>query len=326
VERNFLSFRRCGMDAGLLRIMLGLFLILAFSDSGLAQAPSPPAAAAPAPQALPAPIDLEPDATGAVPAEQIRELLRRAEEKDIENDKQQRDYTYTEREERHKLEGDGTIKKTETSTLEILEIYGEPVERLTAKDDKPLSVDDAKKEDEKIQKIIDKRKQESEGDRRKRLEKEEKDREEDRKFVLEIADAFDFRMLGSEMIDGRDTWVFEGEPRPGYQPKSREARILGKFKGRVWIDKADAQWVKLDITAIDTISVGFVLARIHKGTRVVIELTRVNDEVWLPKHVQLHFDARIALFKSFDEDVEQTYRDYKKFRTDTKITVVGEQP
>ncbi|HXM12244.1 MAG TPA: hypothetical protein VN946_19990 [Terriglobales bacterium] len=328
MERNFLSFRRCGMDAGLLRIMLGLFLILAFSDSGLAQAPSPPAAsaAAPAPQALPAPIDLEPDATGAVPAEQIRELLRRAEEKDIENDKQQRDYTYTEREERHKLEGDGTIKKTETSTLEILEIYGEPVERLTAKDDKPLSVDDAKKEDEKIQKIIDKRKQESEGDRRKRLEKEEKDREEDRKFVLEIADAFDFRLLGSEMIDGRDTWVFEGEPRPGYQPKSREARILGKFKGRVWIDKADAQWVKLDITAIDTISVGFVLARIHKGTRVVIELTRVNDEVWLPKHVQLHFDARIALFKSFDEDVEQTYRDYKKFRTDTKITVVGEQP
>jgi hypothetical protein len=323
VERNSLSFRRCGMDARLLPIMLGLFLILAFSACGLAQEPSPPAAsaAAPARQALPAPIDLKPDATGAVPAEQIRELLRRAEEKDIENDKQQRDYTYTEREERHKLEGDGTVKKTETSTSEILEIYGEPVERLTAKDDKPLSVDDAKKEDEKIQKIIDKRKQESEGDRRKRLEREEKDREEDRKFVLEIADAFDFRLLGSEMIDGRDTWVFEG-----YQPKSREAKILGKFKGRVWIDKADAQWVKLDITAIDTISVGFVLARIHKGTRVVIELTRVNDEVWLPKHVQLHFDARVALFKSFDEDVEQTYRDYKKFRTDTKITVVGEQP
>jgi hypothetical protein len=71
--------------------------------------------------------------------------------------------------------------------------------------------------------------------------------------------------------------------------------------------------------------VGFVLARIHKGTRVLIELTRVNDEVWLPKLVQLHFDARVALFKSYDEDVEQTYRDYKKFRTDTKITVVGEQ-
>ncbi|MGA8539295.1 MAG: hypothetical protein WB566_07325 [Terriglobales bacterium] len=269
-------------------------------------------------------IDLRPDASGVVPAEQIRELLRRAEERDLENDKRQRDYTYIQRVERHELDGRGNVKKTETFTSEVLEIYGEPVQRRTAKDDKPLSSGDAKKEDDKIQKIIDKRKNESEEDRRKRLAKEEKDRAEDRKFVLEIADAFNFRLVGSEVIDGRDAWVFDGEPRPDYEPKQRSARMLSKFKGRVWIDKAEAQWVKLDITAIDTISVGFVLARIHKGTHLIIELTRVNHEVWLPKRVQLHFDARVALFKSYDDDVEQTYRDYKKFRTDTKITVVGE--
>jgi len=272
------------------------------------------------------PIDLTPDATGTVPAEQIRQLLRRAEEKDLENDKQQRDYTYIEREEEHKLGSNGEVKKVESRTSEILEIYGEPVERLTAKDDKPLSADEAKKEEDKLQKIIDKRKNESEENRRKRLQGEEKEREEGRKFVLEIADAFNFRLVGSEVIDGHDTWVLEGEPRPGYEPRQREARMLSKFKGRVWIDKAEAQWVKLDITAIDTLSVGWVLARIHKGTRVLVELTRVNDEVWLPKRVQLHFDARVALFKSYDEDVDETYRDYKKFRTDTKITVIGEQP
>ena len=136
------------------------------------------------------PIDLTPDATGAVPPEQIRELLLRAEAKDLENDKRQRDYTYIERVEQHTLDGQGGVKKIESRTLEVLEIYGEDVERLTAKDDKPLSASEAKKEDDKIQKIIDKRKNESEEDRRKRLEKEEKSREEDRKFVLEIADAF----------------------------------------------------------------------------------------------------------------------------------------
>jgi|SRR5277367_901285 hypothetical protein len=283
------------------------------------------ASASPVPTVLRA-LDLKPDSSGVVPPEQIRELLRRAEEKDIQNDKQQRDYTYIEREEEHKLGGHGEVKKTETRTSEILEIYGEPVERLTAKDDKSLSADDVKKEDEKIQKVIDKRKNESDGDRRKRLEKEDKEREEDRKFVLEVADAFNFRLIGSEVLDGRDTWVLEGEPRPGYQPKNFGARILNRFHGRVWIDKADEAWVKLDITAIDTISVGWVLARIHKGTHVVVELTRVNDEVWLPKHVQVHFDARVALFKSYYEDIEQTYRDYRKFRTGTKITVIGEQP
>jgi len=143
--------------------------------------------------------------------------------------------------------------------------------------------------------------------------------------VLEVSDAFNFRLIGSELFEGRDTWVLEGEPRPGYQPKSRGAQILSKFKGRVWIDKAEEQWVRLDLTAFDTLSVGFVLARIHKGTRVLVEMTKVNDEVWLPKHVQSHLDVRIALFKNYDEDIEQTFRDYRKFRTDTKITVVGEE-
>jgi hypothetical protein len=303
------------------RIMLVLFLLS--SVCGIAQQAAHPTVAATEPADL-KPIELKPDASGAVPPEQIRELLLRAAEKDLENDKQQRDYTYIEREEEHKLDGHGGVKKIESRTSEVLEIYGEPVDRLTAKDDKPLSAEETKKEDEKIQKIIDKRKNESEEDRRKRLQRDEKDRAEGRKFVLEVADAFNFRLIGSEVLDGHDTWVLEGEPRAGYEAKQREAKMLSKFRGRVWIDKQDSQWVKIDITAIDTLSVGFVLARIHKGSRVLVELIKVNDEVWLPRHVQVHFDARIALFKSYDEDVDQTYRDYKKFRTDTKITVVGE--
>ena len=84
------------------------------------------------------------------------------------------------------------------------------------------------------------------------------------------------------------------------------------------------QWVKFDITTTDTISFGLFLARIHKGTRIVVETTRINEEVWLPKHVAFHVDVRLALLKNFNEDIEQTFRDYKKFRTDTKITVVEE--
>jgi hypothetical protein len=313
-----------------MRCCVGLMLAALLTGSVLAQNPDSPPISTPPPLSTSAtpvarPDDLTPDASGAVPPGQIRALLQKAEEKDLENNKRQRDYTYVERQEEHKLDGNGNIKKTEVRTSEILEIYGEGVERLIAKDDEPLSAEEAKKEDDKIQKIIDKRKRESEEDRRKRLEKEEKAREEDRKFVLEVADAFNFRLVGSEVLDGRDTWVLEGEPRPGYEPRQRGAKILSKFKGRVWIDRADAQWVKLDLTAIDTISFGVVLARVHKGTHVVVELTRVNDEVWLPKHVQFRLDARVALLKNDREDIEQTFRDYKKFRTETKITVVGEQ-
>ncbi|MGA9476059.1 MAG: hypothetical protein WBV36_26570 [Terriglobales bacterium] len=270
------------------------------------------------------PIKLQPDPSGLVPQAQFRELLRYAQDREVENEKRLRDYTYVEREEEHKLDGSGNVKKTETRTREVLQVYGEEVERLTAKDDKPLSDAEAKKEEEKIQKVIDKYKNESESSRRKRLEKEEKERQEERKFVLEIADAFTFRLVGSEILDGRDTWVIEGDPRAGYEPKERSTKILSKFKGRVWIDKTEGQWVRLDITAIDSISVGWFLARIRKGMHIEAEQTKINDEVWLPKHVAVRVDARLALLKSYNEDVDETFRDYKKFRTESKITAVGE--
>ena len=156
----------------------------------------------------------------------------------------------------------------------MLEIYGEPVERLTAKDDKPLSADEAKKEDDKLQKIIDKRKNESEDDRRKRLEKEEKEPRRgsqvcagDRRRVQLPAGGFRSSRRARCLGAG-------GRASSRLRTQEREAKILGKFKGRVWIDKSEAQWVKLDITAIDTISFGLVLARIHKGTRVLVELTK----------------------------------------------------
>jgi len=254
--------------------------------------------------------------------DQIRELIRQCAEKDLENDKKLRDYTYVERQEMHHLNGKGEVKSTETETSEVMEIYGEPVQKLVAKNDKPLSPKDAQKEDEKIQKIIDKRKNESESDRRKRLEREEKDREEERQFVREVADAYNFKFIGIETLNGRDNYVSDGDPKPGYQPVRKEAKILPKMRFRVWIDRADSQVAKLDVECIDTISFGLFLARLHKGSRVILENTRVNDEVWLQQHVAVKADARIALLKDFNVDVDVTDRDYKKFRTDTKIVPI----
>jgi hypothetical protein len=266
-------------------------------------------------------------ATVSAPAlseDQIRELIRQTADHDMENDKRLRDYTYIQREEEHKLDGKGQVKSTEIKTSEIMELYGEQVERLIAKDDKPLSDKDANKEEEKIQKLIEKRKNESEGDRRKREAKEEKDREENRQFVREVADAYNFRLAGIESLAGRDTYVIDGEPRPGYQPHLKEARILPKFRFRAWIDKDESQWKKVDIQCIDTVSWGLFLARIHKGSRIVIEQTRINDEVWLPQHIAVKIDVRLALLKDFNVEDDFTFRDYQKFRTNTRIVPVGE--
>jgi hypothetical protein len=316
-----------------MRARLLLFFILttclpAFAQQGPQpqEAVVPPANSADTSQPVP-PInlpDLTPDAVGALSQQQMKELFRVVAEKDRENHKRQRDYTYVERDVQNNLDGKGHNKSTEVKTFEVLEIYGEQVQRLIQKDDKPLEAKEAAKEEEKIQKIIDKRKDESENDRRKRQEKEEKEREDGRKFVNEVADAYNFKLVGTETVSGREAWVIDGEPRPGYDPQMKEAKFLPKFHGRVWIDKGDLQLSKMDVEAIDTVSVGWVLARIHKGSRFVLEQTRVNDEVWLPRHVTFKFDARVALLKGYNIDGDQEFRDYKKFATTSKIVGMGE--
>ena len=56
----------------------------------------------------------------------------------------------------------------------------------------------------------------------------------------------------------------------------------------------------------------------------MLEQTRVNDEVWLPAHLTAKIDVKVGLVKNFDVDLEQTFRDYKKFRSSSKV-IAGEE-
>src|SRR5258707_8016951 len=116
-------------------------------------------------------LALTPDANGNLSQEQMQQLFRVAADKDIENEKRLRNYTYVERDEEHKLDGKGLVKSTETKTYEVMEIYGEQEQRLIQKNDKDLDTKEAPREEEKIQKVIDKRKNESEETRQKRERK-----------------------------------------------------------------------------------------------------------------------------------------------------------
>ena len=270
-----------------------------------------------APPETPLPATLAPTSDPA-------EIIRRVAAHDQENEKKERNYTYQEKVVEKKLDGHGDVAKTETRGFDVMVIYGEHVERQVTKGDKPLPPKDAAEEEEKINKLMTKYKNETEDQRAKRLEKAEKEQEESRAFVKEIADAFDFTMLPPETVDGRLLYVIQAEPKPGYQSHVKNGKYLTKFHGKVWIDQNEYQWVKLDLETLDTISFGWFVARLHKGTHFYVEQTRVNDDVWLPKFLRLNLGMRIALLKDLNYDVTQTYSDYKKFSSQTKIVVMGE--
>ena len=136
--------------------------------------------------------------------------------------------------------------------------------------------------------------------------------EAQRSYMKEVPDAFNFRIVGTDNLPTGPAWVLEATPRPGYQPQSRYAHMFPYMRGKLWIDKRDVQWVKADAVATDTVSFGFFIARLAKGSHIILQQTRLPDGDWVPGRIQARASARMFIFflHNFEEDI--TYRDYHK--------------
>ena len=253
------------------------------------------------------------------PTNDPKEIVRRGLDVDQSGFQLARNYTFERREELKVLNKRGNLKKHEVNTFDVTILYGEPYSRRIRKDDKPLADNDAKKEEEKADRFVAERKNESEEEHKRRLAKQEKERQQERAFVRDIINAYDFRIVGDDQVDGHDTYVVEAIPRKDFRPTQPHADILPKLRGKIWISKKDYGCVKLEAETLDTISWGLFLLRIHKGTVFRLEQTRVNDEVWLPRRMSLNASARVALFANDVVDWESSFSSYKKFTSGVRI-------
>jgi hypothetical protein len=254
------------------------------------------------------------------------EIVRRAMEHDVSNWEKQTNYTFVQRIEQRELDSDGRVKFTKSSTEEIMFLYGQPYAHLIKRNDQPLPDSESRKVEKKLNDTMEKRRQETPADRQKRLADFDRRHREEHSFLLEVPEAYDFRILGEETLNGRPAYVMMGEPRQSFRPKLNAARVLPKLRPKLWIGKNDYEWLRLEAEVIDTITWGGFLLRLHPGSHIELEQTLVNNEAWLPRHAHISFDARIALFKSMRLEVDAQFSDYKKFRTDSKIISVEEAP
>jgi hypothetical protein len=278
--------------------------------------PAPPASGMPERQTLPR---VEGSHSEFPTTDDPKEIMRRAVEIDHGNWEKVRNYTCQNRQVVKQLGKHGEVKSTDIKTFDINFYYGREYQRLVQINDKPLDEQEQKKEEEKLNKFLAKYRDESEHDREKRLEKEKKEREEGRLFLKDVVNAYDFRLLGEEVIEGVGTWVIEATPRSDFHPTQPHADMLKKIKGKLWIEKKNYNWVKVDAEATDTISFGLFLFRIHPGSRFSFQQSFVNNEVWVMKRLDVEGGARIALFKNENVEQEDVLSNFRKFVTTVKI-------
>jgi hypothetical protein len=248
-----------------------------------------------------------------------REIVRRAVESNARDTQLTKEYNYLQREETRELDRSGKVRVQKDETWDVIPLEGSPYKRLLSRDGRPLSPAEKELEDQKVRAATEERRKETPEQRAHRLEEWRHRQDRQRQPLRELPDAFNFTLLPEEDLDGRPVYVIEALPKPGYKPKSTYTAFFPKVKVHAWIDKADLEAKRIEIEATDTISFGGFLLRLEKGSRIVIEQTRMDDQVWVPRHVSVLAEARLMLLKNMNREMEYDFSDYKKFQVDSRV-------
>ena len=160
-------------------------------------------------------------------------------------------YTYVERDEDRRRDMEGHVKSEDVDVSRTILVNGVPFEQLVEHNGRPPSAEEERKEKEKLDKL----KRETPEQRAERIRKQE---EENTSLVREVPKAFDFQLVGEEVVNGRPAYVLQATPRPGYHPQGKYGKMFSKLEGKLWVDKQDLGWIKVDGQVIQPILDGII--------------------------------------------------------------------
>ena len=211
-------------------------------------------------------------------------------------------YTYVERDEDRRLDSLGKVKSENVNVTRMILVNGARFEQLMEHNGQLPSAKEQKKSDEDLNRL----KHATPDERAARFRKDQ----ENRSFLQEVLQAFDFQLVGEEIVGGRPAYVLQATPHQGYHGHSKYDKILSKVEGKLWVDKQDFGWIKVDGQVTQPFSMGLFVARVQRDSHIVLEQTCVGDAIWVPRRLEVRASAKILFLKSLDIERILTYSDY----------------
>jgi hypothetical protein len=213
-------------------------------------------------------------------------------------------YTYIERDEDRRRNSAGRVTSEDVDVSKTILVNGVPFDQLVERNGRPPSAAEERKQKEETDKL----KRETPQERAQRLRKQA---EETASIVREVPKAFDFQLVGEEAVNGRPAYILQATPHPGYHAQGKYGSMFPKVAGKLWVDKQDLGWIKVEGQVIHPLSIGVFLVRLLRGSQIKMEQARVNDGIWMPERVEVQAVAKIFFVKSLSIDRVMAFSDYK---------------
>jgi hypothetical protein len=233
-------------------------------------------------------------------------MLREVEAHQKQLDKVRENYTFRAVQTTRQLDSSGNTKKVETEEHEVFFVKAQQVEKLVRKDGMDLTPDQARKEQDRVNKEVLKISQ-----------PDYKNPDKDEITVSRLLQIVTFSRPRRVALKGRDTIAFDFAGDQHAKTHGRDEDALKKVSGTIWIDEADREVSRMSATLDENYHVGFgLLASVAKGSNVVFDQALIRNEAWLPTAIALHLQARAFLVAGFRAEIDIRFDQYRKFQTD----------
>jgi hypothetical protein len=254
----------------------------------------------------------------------VTTLLREVSRNQNELEKRFAEYSFLQKQTDREINSKGELKKETTKVYEVFPVLNrEPVMKLISENGVRLSGDRAAQEQKRVEEEFlrverDQGKNAQKAEKR-RLERQRQnaakgDEDDGDLDVSQFLKVHEFVSPRRERFRDREAVVFDFRPRPGFKSSNRKEDLISKLVGVVWIDPADKQIMRLEARLAEGFKMaGGLLLSLRPGAAFVMEQTRMEEGVWLPREAQINLSMKFLLFGGSDLNKRIEWSDYKHF-------------
>jgi hypothetical protein len=257
----------------------------------------------------------------------VAALLREVGRNQEEVEKRVTEYSFVQKETDREFNSKGEVKKESVKVSEVFPLVDrEPITKLVSENGVPLSGERAARETKRVTEAFLKAERDREKNGQKANRRAERLRrkatpakadEDDDPVISQFLRVCEFVSPRRERFRDRDAVVFDFRPRQGYRPRNRQESLISKLVGVAWIDPIDKQVMRLEARLAEGFKMaGGLLLSLRPGAGFVIEQTRMDEGVWLPRLAQVNLSVKVLLFGGGDVNKTFEWSDYKHFKGD----------
>jgi len=254
------------------------------------------------------------------PLPPIPELLKVVEQHEKRDEALLLQYTYHVHHVMEEFDGDEAVKKTTVTDWESFTVRGVRIQRMVARNGVPLTPDEAKKENKRVDEAIVKA-QENKAKRDAKVAEGKGDG-----TIISASRMLELGTFTNErrvMLNGRPTIVLDYAGNRDVKTKNIGENIVKDLVGTVWFDEADRVIARTEGRFLGDFKLGLgLIVDIHKGLSFTFEQQKINGEAWLPKEFAGQGKASVGVVVARVHGRTHTeMSDYRKFHTTS--TIIG---